>query len=200
MSLLRTVATSVLAVAAVGGIYLAVRRSQPVVEVPAGREPEGAALIEGNDYRVLVAVARIKPEKPGGGNWDSGGSSSAAPDPVYEIWWRGTRVYESEEVEDVLVASWSNVALPELHQLLADQKISLETIKEGALVTARLSETIEIRIYDDDALDRDLIEEFTVGLSELRVGDQVREGRQGLESATLRVLPRDTQELRHFLR
>ncbi|HET6202327.1 MAG TPA: hypothetical protein VFI25_05930 [Planctomycetota bacterium] len=182
------------------GIYLAARSSKPEAEAPALPQPDGTALIEGTDYRVMVAVARIKPEKPGGEKWDSGRSSTAAPDPFYEIWWRGNRVFKSQEVQDVLVASWSNVALPELVHLIADAKVSLETIKEGALITARWSDAIQVRIYDDDPLNDDLIEEFTLGMNELRVGDQVREGRRGLESATIRVIPRDTQQLRHFIR
>jgi len=201
-SFLWTGATSLLAIAAVAGIYLAARSRLPEreAEAPASPEREGTELIEGMDYRVMVAVARIKPEKPDGGKWDSGSSSNAAPDPFYEIWWRGNRVYESHEVEDVLVASWSNVALPELYALLTGAKLSLETIKEGALITARLSDAIDIRILDDDPIHDDVIEEFTIGMTELRVGDQLREGRYGLESATLRVIPRDTRQLEHFIR
>lgn len=201
-AVLRTSATSLLAISAVAGIYLAARSRSPEreAETPVAAQPDGMELIEGMDYRVMVAVARIKPEKPDGGKWDSGGSSTAAPDPFYEIWWRGNRVYESQEVEDVLVASWSNVALPELYALLTGAKLSLETIKEGALLTARLSDAIEIRILDDDPLNDDLIEEFTIAMTELRVGDQLREGLHGLESATLRVIPRDTPQLKHFIR
>lgn len=197
---LLTSATSLLAIAALAGIYLAVRSSEGKAEALAGPQPDGTGLVEGSDYRVLVAVARIKPVQPGGKEWDSGSSSTAAPDPFYEIWWRGNRVYKSQEVENVLVASWSNVALPELYKLIVGAKVSLETIREGALITARPSEAIEIRIYDDDPLENDLIEKFTVGMTELRVGDQVRQGRNGLESATLRVIPRDAQQLGHLVR
>src|SRR5262245_60013938 len=84
-----TSATSLLAIAATAGIYLAVLRAPPRPETaPAKSQPAGSGLIEGSDYRVLLAVARVRPEKPGGGKWDSGSSATSAPDPFYEIWWR----------------------------------------------------------------------------------------------------------------
>ncbi|MGH7151822.1 MAG: hypothetical protein ACREIU_14045 [Planctomycetota bacterium] len=196
-----TSATSLLLIAAVGGIYLALRPERPEPEASAaGEQAAGTGLIEGSDYRVLVAVAHVKPEKADGQKWDSGLAETAAPDPYCEIWWRGNLVYRSEEVENALVASWSNVALPKLHKLLTDEKLSLETVKEGALIQARASDEIQIRIWDDDPVDDDLIEEFAVKVGELRVGDQVREGKRGLESVTLRVLPRDAPQLEHLFR
>jgi hypothetical protein len=78
-------------------------------------------------------------------------------------------------------------------------KLSFESIREGALITARAGETLRIRISDVDSLKNDLIEEFELSVDELRVGDQVREGTQGLESVTLRVIPRDSQELKHLI-
>ena len=196
-----TSATSLLAIAAAGGIYLALRPRHPGPEASSAKaQPAGTGLIEGSDYRVLVAVARIKPEKPDGGKWDSGRSETAAPDPFYEISWRGNLVYKCQEVKNTLVASWSNVALPELYKLITGEKLSLETIKEGALINARASDTIQLRIWDDDPLEDDLIEEFTVSIGELRVGDQVREGKRGLESVTLRVIPRDAEQLNHLVR
>ncbi|HKB16363.1 MAG TPA: hypothetical protein VKF62_09860, partial [Planctomycetota bacterium] len=95
---------------------------------------------------------------------------------------------------------WSNVALPKLYKLLTDQKLSLETVKEGALIQARAGDEIRVRIWDDDAVDNDLIEEFVVKTGELRVGDQVRQGKSGLESVTLRVIPRDAQQLDQLFR
>lgn len=196
-TLLITSATSLIAIAAVAGVYLAVRPAPPE---PDPQDAAGAELIDGSDYRLLVAVARVRPRDADGGPWDSGSDSNAAPDPYYEIWWRGNLVYESQEVENVLVASWSNVALPEFYKLIADEKVSLETMKEGALITARRTEEILIRVYDQDPFKDDLIEELTVPLDELRVGDSDRAGRQGLESLTLRVIPRDTQQLMNLLR
>jgi len=194
-------ATSLIAIAAVAGVYLAVRPAEGRAEAAsATTQATGAALIEGEDYRVLVVVARIRPEAPGGGKWDAGGSGTAAPDPFYEIWWRGTLVYRSATVENALVASWSNVALPELYKLITEKRLSLETIKEGALVNARSTDTLEVRIRDDDPLRDDPIEEFTLAIADLRVGDQVVQGSSGLESATLRVIPQDTGQLRDFLR
>ena len=199
-SVLNTVATSLLAIAAVVGIYFAATSSSRVVELEDPLSEEGQQLIEGNDYRILVAVARVEPSNSDGEAWDSGAEKTAAPDPFYEIRWRDNLVYKSEEVENVLVASWSNVALPKLYELLTDEVLSLETIKEGALITARPGETLQIRVIDKDPLNNDLIEEFEVSIDELTVGDQVREGSQGLESLTLRVIPRDSNELRHFLK
>ncbi len=196
-----TGATSLLAIAAAAGVYLAVRPAGGQAEAAsATTQSAGASLIEGQDYRVLVVVARIRPEAPGGGKWDAGGSAVAAPDPFYEIAWRGTMVYRSAAVENALVASWSNIALPELYKLITEKKLSLETIREGALVNARATDTIEVRIWDHDPLRNDPIEEFTLPIADLRVGDQVVQGRSGLESATLRVIPQDTGQLRDFLR
>lgn len=198
---LLTGATSLLVIAAVGGIYLLSRARSPGPKAAAATEqPAGTGLIEGSDYRVLVAVAHVRPEKADGAKWDSGLAEKAAPDPFYEIWWRGNLVFRSEEVEDTLVASWSNVALPKLYKLLTDQKLSLETVKEGALIQARAGDEIRVRIWDDDAVDNDLIEEFVVKTGELRVGDQVRQGKSGLESVTLRVIPRDAQQLDQLFR
>jgi hypothetical protein len=196
-----TSATSLLAIALVGAIYLAARprRPEPASSSPAA-QPAGTGLIEGSDYRVLVAVVRVRPERSNGSKWDSGSAETAAPDPFYEIWWRENLVYKSEEVENVLVASWSNLALPDLLQLLTGKKLSLETMKEGALITAHASDGIRIRIWDDDPFEDDLLEEFTIPVGELRVGDQVREGKAGLESMTLRVVPRDAQQLSQLLR
>ncbi len=199
-SVLNTVATSLLAIAAVVGIYFAATSNTRVVEQEDPFSEEGQQLIEGNDYRVLIAVARVAPRNSEGEDWDSGAEKTAAPDPFYEIRWRDNLVYKSEEVENVLVASWSNVALPKLYELLTDEVLSLETIKEGALITAHPGETLQIRVIDEDPLNNDLIEEFEVSIDELTVGDQVREGTQGLESLTLRVIPRDSNELRHFLK
>jgi hypothetical protein len=199
-SLLLVIATSVLAIGAVVGIYVAVRPAEPSAAAQATEEQDGAELIDGHDYRILVAVARVRPTKPGGDVWDSGAKSNSAPDPFYEIWWQGNRVCKSQDVENALVAAWSNAALPELYKLLSDEKLSLETIAEGALVTARKGGAIRIRILDDDPFENDLIEELTVPMSELRVGELVRDGRQGLESVTLRVIPREGRQLQRLLR
>ncbi len=196
-----TRATSLLVIGAVGGIYLLSRARQPASDAsPAEEQPAGTGLIEGRDYRVMVAVAHVRPEKAAGAKWDSGLAEKAAPDPFYEIWWRGNLVFRSEEVEDALVASWSSVALPKILKLLTDEKISLETVKEGALIQARAGEEIRVKVWDDDPVDDDLIEEFAVTTAELRVGDQVRQGKGGLESVTLRILPRDAQQLDQLFR
>jgi hypothetical protein len=193
-----TCATSVLAIAAAAGIYLRVRPERSEAQPSAAVQTAGTQLIEGRDYRVMIAVARVRPDRPDGAKWDSGASGRAAPDPFYEIWWRGNRVHKSHDVKNVLVAAWSSMALPELHRLLTGQKISLETIQEGALITARAGDTIRFAVVDDDPIDNDLIEEFTVAIEELRVGDQVRPGRQGLEDVTVRVIPRDAAQLEHL--
>ncbi|MFQ5505321.1 MAG: hypothetical protein ACE5F1_11040 [Planctomycetota bacterium] len=68
------------------------------------------------------------------------------------------------------------------------------------MITARHGESLRVRVLDDDPFKNDLIEEFELSVDELRVGDQVREGRRGLESVTLRVIPRDANELEQLVR
>lgn len=198
---LLTVATSLIALSAVVGVYFLVTGSKSAEEPTEPTvETEGQQVSEGHDYRVLIAVARINPVDEDGDTWDSGSESSGPPDPYYEIWWRDNRVFESQEVENVLVASWSNVALPSLLALLTDEELSFESIKEGALITARSGDNLQIRITDRDPLSNDLIEEFDIPVDDLLVGDQEVPGMQGIESLTLRVIPRDSNELRQLIR
>jgi len=202
LSVVRVASTSLLAMVAITTAYIAFQGLEPS---PPSVDADHAQLrstrpIEGQDYRILVSVARIKPQNTHGKPWDSGVEGARAPDPFYEIWWRGTLVYQSQEVDDVLVASWSNVELPERYTMLADKKLSLESIQQGALITAHLGHRIRIRVLDKDPLNKDdLIEEFEIPVDDLRVGDQTHEGHEGLESLILRVIPRDSQELKHLL-
>ena len=74
-----TVATSILAIGAVVGIYFAAASGNPGVDPEEPPGEAGQALVEGNDYRVLVAVARVKPLNPDSEAWDSGAKSTRAP-------------------------------------------------------------------------------------------------------------------------
>lgn len=197
---LLTAATSVIAIGAVVGIYFLVTAGNRGVEAEPAVTEDGQPLEEGHDYRVLVAVARINPRDPDGDEWDSGSESVGPPDAFYEIWWRDNKVYKSEAVDNALVASWSNVALPSLYRLLTEESLSFESIKEGALITARAGDTLRIRISDRDPFKDDPIEEFEIPVDGLLVGDQELTGSAGIESVTLRVIPRDSNELRHLIR
>lgn len=197
---LNILSTSVLGVAAVAAIYLMVQGAEPRQKEPRQSPEEPPLRVqEGEDYRVLVVVARIKPNDVDGKAWDSGAESARAPDAYYEILWRGQIVYTSQVVDNALVASWSAAELPDLYNVLAGTKISLESVSQGALITARRGDRFTIRVADTDALKTSLIETLEIPVDNLVIGEQTVEGRRGLESLTLRVVPRGDEPWKHLL-
>lgn len=145
--------TGLAAVAGAGLVLGALRREEPAT-VSAPRA-----------HYLYVSELEMQPRTPSGGRWDG---VSDAPDPCYEIHWRGTRVFRSVTKQDTLVASWSaaRVGLDSL----ADG--SLDGVVRAARVTPLVGsgEQVEFRVYDADVLFDDPVARWSIPLESLRPG------------------------------
>ena len=159
---------------------------------------------------VVSGMARGVDEAAHRGCLEVGGSSwavwGAGPDRIYPP--EHARLANELAATGALVTEYPPGTPPRRHHfpernrviaaLTAAVVVVEAAARSGALITARAGDTIRIQLWDEDPLRNDLIEELTLRTEELRVGDHLITGTDGLESVTLRVIPRDTNELKHL--
>lgn len=188
--------TSVLAIGA-SGLLVAWLRTDPGPDPAAAAAPElkQPRVTLGNRYYVLLAVVEVAADTGQGRRWDV---DDSAPDLDYQIWWRGTRVFESSPKKDSLVGKWSNAAV-DWRGLVGE--LSVDDSMRAARFTARPNDALRFVVRDRDFGRREVVGEWTVASQTLRIGDQTwtRPGGRVL-SATCRVIPLDEVELDALVR
>jgi hypothetical protein len=139
-----------------------------------GTEGESAVgnLIDGNEYLIYLKSVEVQPQKANGKPWDNGNS---APDVFYQVLWKGNQVYQSETMDDSLIADWIPVGLSLKDSILSgqvsvDQAIKLPKVKCDN--NTKNADEVIFKIIDNDLLSgNDHIQDVSLLLSKLRLGD-----------------------------
>jgi hypothetical protein len=127
----------------------------------------------GKDYYVSVAVLEVAERTPEGESWDRLGGS--APDPFYEVEWRGTRIFKSPVREDSLLAKWSTLGLDLKGLALQGGTTSLDTLVQAARITISKGDSLDILFFDSDVVTSDPIGQISFDTTDLRLGDTTYE-------------------------
>lgn len=133
------------------------RRADPPLPPPALRSGAG--------YYLYLSDLSVAPKDLSGDAWDSRGG---APDLVYEIHWRGVRVFRSPTKSDTLIARWNAaaVALDNAYDLSVDGVMRAARIVPGEGEAA----FVEIVVLDSDTLLDDEIGRWRLALDALKEG------------------------------
>lgn len=129
-------------------------------------------LVDGNEYLIYLKSVEVQPQKANGKTWDNGNS---APDVFYQVLWKGNQVYQSETMDDSLIADWIPVGLSLKDSILSgqvsvDQAIKLPKVKcDSKSINA---DEVIFKVIDNDLLTgNDPIQDVSLLLSKLRLGD-----------------------------
>ena len=152
-------------IAAIAALAVGAIRSQ----VPVRTQVESTAVKQGRDYYVAIVLLELEETNLEGASWDE--YNGTAPDPFYEVYWRGTRVFKSPVREDSLLAKWSNLELDLADLALKGGKTSIDSLVKAARISVQSGEGLEFRIYDSDLVTHELIGEENFSTTDLRVGD-----------------------------
>ena len=158
-------------------LYLSILRHAPA-QLPAQVEL-------GKDYYVSAVLVELKERDAAGEPWD--GYNETGPDIYYEIAWKGTRIFRSTSKDDTFVAKWSNAEL-NVARMALQGATSLETLVQAARINIKNNETIEVEVFDADAVQDDLAGKKSFETTELKVGDTTYEfSDTGIKRLILRV-------------
>ena len=160
------VPTLIAALAAVGFRVL----FTPSQEAP---RRESTYVEAGKDYYVAIVLLEVAETNLDGSSWDE--YNGTAPDPFYEVYWRGTRIFKSPLREDSLLAKWSNLELNLANLALKGGKASIDSLVTAARITIRSGEGIEFKIFDSDLVSQEAIGEENFSTTDLKVGDTTYE-------------------------
>lgn len=168
-------------IVAIGGAsYLTIRSFQsPQVAAP-------DRVVLGRDYYVTATVIEVTEQNSAGESWDT--YNSTGPDLQYEIYWRENRIFKSETKSDTFLGKWSNAEL-DVKKIAVNRGVtSLDSLQQGARVNVRTNEQIELRVYDSDAVDRELVGTQSFALPSLIIGDTTYQYKEpGIKRIVLRV-------------
>jgi hypothetical protein len=137
-----------------------------------GAAPLAGNLTDGKEYIFYLRSVEVQPKQTNGKAWDSGNS---APDVFYRVLWQGNQIYESETMNDSLIADWIPVGLSLKESILSgnvsvDQAIKLPKVKYDSQL--KESDEVMIKIFDNDLLSgNDPIQDIALSLGKLQLGD-----------------------------
>ena len=163
----------VLLVAAAGVTVWAVTgRSGAGSRAGGGAGEPGAAparLVAGNDYYLHVKLIELAERAPGGAAWDR--VDDSGPDIAFRLTWRGNVVWDGSVKPDTLIGSWDLMKI-DLRQVIASGgKAELEGALNAPLVHYQPGETVELTVWDDDAVGSDDAGTLTLKLDDLAPGE-----------------------------
>ncbi len=161
-------------------------------------QPKPQPVVVGKSYYVLLSMVEASPRTAKGSRWDADGS---APDLIYTVDWQGQQVFKSSKKADTLLAKWSNVSVDWKNLVRA---VSLDDSIKAARITVRDGQSVTFKVLDADIMRDDLVAEWEVPVTQLKIGDQVFQspGNPGgrLVQAHCRVLPLDRVEFETLVR
>ena len=157
--------------------------------------PEPAAIPEpklavGELYHVFVESLEMAPRGPEGEPWDV---DDSAPDPGYEIHWKGQRVFESTEVTDSLIARWSGmkIGFETAAALITQGKADPAQVVDAALMRVEEGAGFVLHFSDRDVTTDEAAGQVEVAWSDLVPGPNVLKSAtpdRGWSRASLRVV------------
>ncbi len=161
----------------------------------------GGELVPGHDYYLFVRTVELYPTTAEGKAWDRVGNS--APDIFYELLWQDLVVYTSPVRDDTLIAAWDPISVDVRGAILGGKIDLASVLNQGAIVNAGAGGggggggaggSVTIHVWDQDlfGLGNEGAGSHTVGLEELRVGDNVFTFEHGPTNAVKRIVLRVT--------
>ena len=139
----------------------------------------------GFDYYVSATVIELTELDPQGESWDS---NNSAPDIYYEIYWKGSRIFQSTTKDDSFIAKWSNAEIDLKQLALNGGTTSLDNLVQAARLNIKADEHIELRVYDSDIVDSQIAGSVMFASKDLLVGDTTYEYiKPGVRRIVLRV-------------
>jgi hypothetical protein len=155
--------------------------------------PTAGTLVSGQEYLIYLRSVEIQPLNAQGKSWDTGNN---APDVFYRVIWQNNQIYESETMQDSLIADWIPLGLSLKDSLLkgqvsVDQAIKIPKVKFDA--NKSTADEVIFTVLDKDLVSgNDHIEDLSLLLSKLHVGDNVFDFNlqpgHGLIKAVVRVI------------
>ena len=91
----------------------------------------------GFDYYVSATVIELTELDPQGESWDS---NNSAPDIYYEIYWKGSRIFQSTTKDDSFIAKWSNAEIDLKQLALNGGTTSLDNLVQAARLNIKANE------------------------------------------------------------
>ena len=150
------------------------------------KQPASHSVQIGKDYYVAVTLIELTEHNPEGEPWDE--YNGTGPDIFYEIYWKGTRIFQSVVKEDSFVAKWSNAEIDLAKLAFEGGATSLDSLVQGARLNIKQGEDIELRVSDSDVVKDDLAGTKIIKTTDLLVGDTTYEySKPGIKRLILRV-------------
>ena len=164
-------AAAVLLVAGSGLATWALSRSAPNGGGGASSQPSDPTprLAAGHDYYLHVKLIEVAERRPDGKAWDSVGGSG--PDVCFSLTWRRNVVWKSGEKADALIGSWDLVKVDLRQILISGGPTDIGELVSAPLVHFEAGETVELKVWDADAVGSDDVGTITVRLDDLRPGE-----------------------------
>ena len=155
------------------------------------RPSTGPALVQsGGDYYVHVKLIELRPVDTEGGSWDV--RSEGAPDIYYTLFWNKTKVFESAEREDRLIAEWDLLRL-DLKDAILSGQVEVASAVNGPLVRVEAGGMLTVEVFDEDVSFDDEAGRFDLPLETLRVGlNTLTPEGGGVARLVIDLVPRDT--------
>ena len=128
-----------------------------------------ARLAPGNDYYLHVKIIELADRAPGGSAWDR--LDDSGPDIRFRLTWRQNVVWDGGVKADTLIGSWDLMKI-DLRQVLASGgKADLEGALNAPLIHYEPGETVELAVWDDDAVGSDDAGTVSLKLDEFGPGE-----------------------------
>lgn len=151
-------------------------------------------LVAGHDYYLHVKLIELADHPPGEKQWDSVGDSG--PDIRFSLTWRQNVIWKSSEKGDTLIGSWDLMKVDLRQIITSGGQTDLEGLVNAPLVHYERGGTVELRVWDQDAVGSDDAGSVTLRLDEISPGENVlsppAEGSNAVRRVVLSLIDRRT--------
>ena len=128
-----------------------------------------ARLAAGNDYYLHIKLIELADRAPGGASWDR--LDDSGPDVRFRLTWRQNVVWDGGVKPDTLIGSWDLMKIDLRQVIAAGGKAELEGALNAPLIHYQPGETVELTVWDDDAVGSDDAGAITLRLDEFGPGE-----------------------------
>jgi hypothetical protein len=127
-------------------------------------------LNRGSDYYLYVKLIELADHAPNGSVWDR--VDSSGPDIAFQLIWHKNDIWESGVKKDTLIGSWDRNQVDLKAIVMSGGQAELEGALNAPLVHYEPGETVEILVWDEDAVGSyDTAGKLTLRLDELGPGE-----------------------------